>query len=857
MVPNERTAQNRFRIVSHGTDDWNPSSDQQLLRAQPPLQSSYGDIESVVKDAGYSLDLSDKADERPPERDYELAGLGTQFEVDDESEELEMCIRRLRVVERKNIFLPIDGLERCMTADNIRRELERAGGCPHMEETTKALCQRGKTSMQRIFAILCMLDMSTYIFAFIQEGLLDTDLPFVFESDVVFGTASEGSTKPPKIIALFRNAVWTARLREFFDEYQRQLTAPIFKFSWLAHEKVLHFPLNGQLVLPFVYIADTKFEGGTSVVRKVKIHPAHYNAPKEVVSPQTCCHRRSTNAQKIAKSEMCFAIKELKLRRGRHEAIALKRLNNKQHPHLIRLLATYTYENLFHLIFPWADGNLGEFWETRSQQYPRQDRDPSLVIWMAKQILGLARALQLIHYCETDKTNLQGLSPEELKRLHGRHGDLKPENILWFKDDHLGEKDSMGVLKIADFGFADFHSKFSKSRVRRSAVPGVTYTYSAPEYDVSQQVSPQFDIWSFGCVLLQFVVWYLYGWEGIDEFSKKRTAQSKGFVVRIDSFYSLHAKGTQARLKDSVTEVGILHVLDLNACLHPSQQMFRQLKKHEGCSDYILELVECVETHLLRVDSAKRAGIDEIVRKFEDLEKECAKTIEYCIMRQKEAALHGPSLPEIVELPEYQDRISPSTSYPQTPASIWEGNNEKGVGDKKARIEKDTMAYTPNGLGISAPGPVALHKSKINPRNPAILERDSSPPNDHQLLSREDPSMNIGSDASYMPRFVTHEFLQDEVASQPPAQKNKDMLASALGTDVQSPVESEHGIANHSSSSTSNIGNTVPFQVASSSMPMVPQDDGERRRPPAPLERRRTRSKRRIIKLLDLCFGSG
>lgn len=554
---------------------------------------------------------------------------------------------------------------------------------------------------------------------------------------------------------------------------------------------------------------------------------------------------------------MFFAVKELRLRSGRHEALALKKLNNTQHPHLIRLLATYTYQDLFHLIFPWADGNLSEFWQTCSTQLAQQNDDPSPVRWMSKQILGLARALQVIHYVNIDRKASQIFESQEIKRRYGRHGDLKPENILWFKDASLGPLNSMGTLKITDFGFADFHSSKQTSKVRRSAVPGVTYTYSAPEYDVSQQVSPQFDIWSFGCVVLQFVVWYLHGWEGIDEFSKKRTAQSKGFVVRIDSFYSLHAKGTQARLKDSVTEVGILHVLDLNACLHPSQQMFRQLKKHEGCSDYILELVECVETHLLRVDSAKRAGIDEIVRKFEDLEKECAKSIEYCITRRKEAALHGPSLPEIVELPEYQDRISPSTSYPQTPASIWEGNSAKGVGDKEARVEKDTMAYTPNGLGISAPGSVALHKSKINPRNPAILERDSSPPNDHQPLSREDPSMNIGSDASYMLRSVTHELSQDEVAPQPPAQKNKDMLASALGTDVQSPVESEHGIANQSSPSTSNIGNTVRFQVASSSMPMVPQDDGERRRPPAPLERRRTRSKRRIIKLLDLCFGSG
>lgn len=286
MVPGEHTPQNRVRFVSHGTNDWNPSSDQQVFRSRRPVPSSYDDLDSIVKDAGYSLAPSDKADERPPERSYEVAWVGTQFEADEETEELEARIRRLRVsyVEKKHIFLPIDELERCMTADNIRRELNRAGGCYQIEDTTKALCQRGKESIQRIFAILCMLDMSTYIGVFLREGIFDTDLPFLFEDDVVFRTVPEGSTKRAEPIAIFKDAVWTARLREFFDEYQRQLTAPIFKFSWLAHEKVLHFPLNSQLVLPFVHIADTEFEGGTSVVRKVKIHPAHYNVPKGVVS---------------------------------------------------------------------------------------------------------------------------------------------------------------------------------------------------------------------------------------------------------------------------------------------------------------------------------------------------------------------------------------------------------------------------------------------------------------------------------------------------------------------------------------------------------------------------------------------
>jgi serine/threonine protein kinase len=249
---------------------------------------------------------------------------------------------------------------------------------------------------------------------------------------------------------------------------------------------------------------------------------------------------------------MCFAVKELRVTRGLREAVALKRLHDKQHPHVIRLLATYTYNDRFNLIFPWADGNLKEFWEKRSPQLQGEHSRTGPVTWMSEQILGLSRALESIHYCKIDRIN--------------SHGDLKPENILWYKDEHTLGQSSMGVLKIGDFGFADFHSEHSKSNVNRSAVEGVTDTYSAPEYDVVRLVSPQFDIWSFGCILLQFVVWFIDEWDGIEEFSKVRVAESTGFLFPSDNFYSLHTGSThdcKAQVKASVLQVSALGLQSL------------------------------------------------------------------------------------------------------------------------------------------------------------------------------------------------------------------------------------------------------------------------------------------------------
>jgi serine/threonine protein kinase len=178
---------------------------------------------------------------------------------------------------------------------------------------------------------------------------------------------------------------------------------------------------------------------------------------------------------------------------------------------------------------------------------------------MSAQMLGLAKALQMIHDCPIDKDNVQDLSLDERGKPYGRHGDLKPENILWYKSEgSVLSNGPIGTLKIADFGFADFHSEHSRSRVRRSAIGGITDTYKAPEYDVSQMVSPQYDIWSLGCILLQFVVWYIRGWKGVDDFSKRRTEDSRGATIASDIFSGLElgvSRGFRAKAKVSVAEV--------------------------------------------------------------------------------------------------------------------------------------------------------------------------------------------------------------------------------------------------------------------------------------------------------------
>jgi hypothetical protein len=144
--------------------------------------------------------------------------------------------------------------------------------------------------------------MPALITQFEGEGIFDGDLPFIFEPSAVLRETGIGSERA--FISLFQGPSWQTHILECFENYQYQVAAPIFKLSWRAGEKVLHFALRDRLVLPFMHAEDTsalgelgttiRREGGTSIVRRVKIHKAHFNAsPDTVRSSQSplLCHR--------------------------------------------------------------------------------------------------------------------------------------------------------------------------------------------------------------------------------------------------------------------------------------------------------------------------------------------------------------------------------------------------------------------------------------------------------------------------------------------------------------------------------------------------------------------------------------
>jgi serine/threonine protein kinase len=291
------------------------------------------------------------------------------------------------------------------------------------------------------------------------------------------------------------------------------------------------------------------------------------------------------------------------------EVDMLKALGNYKHPHLIKLYATYKIKNVYHLIFPFADDNLRSYWDRNKD--PRVD--PDIVIWTLNQMRGLASGLNAIHNFEQQHTAGK-LTVSDDGQRYGRHGDIKPENILW--SNEFNGTDINGILRIADFGLGRLHSSKSRSRIDPMAVGG-TPTYAPPEQDLHKPVSRAYDIWSLGCLYLEFITWLLKGASGLEEFADARIARPPDWL-EIDSFYEILRPpdkfGTaEARVKESVTG------------------WIESLYSHSKCSESIRDVLSLVQKRLLVVEAPARASSLEVDQVLEGIVEQAKIDKEYLV----------------------------------------------------------------------------------------------------------------------------------------------------------------------------------------------------------------------------------
>jgi serine/threonine protein kinase len=196
------------------------------------------------------------------------------------------------------------------------------------------------------------------------------------------------------------------------------------------------------------------------------------------------------------------------------EVKALRKMNGLNQEHIVHFVTAFRRHKEkgseeHYLMFEWADGgNLRSLWKSKPSPILTALRVKDVI----KQILGLAKALEAAH-----NLNRTGASY--------RHGDLKPENILVF-----GGGGWIGTLKIGDWGEASENEQVTEMRPSKTAAKYGTRRYEPPEVvtgvrakwlgQPTRRRSRLYDIWAMGCIVLELLVWLMYGVDELNRFNQ-------------------------------------------------------------------------------------------------------------------------------------------------------------------------------------------------------------------------------------------------------------------------------------------------------------------------------------------------
>lgn len=343
----------------------------------------------------------------------------------------------------------------------------------------------------KVFAVLVLIGHPLAIRKLINnDNITDDHLPLILIRDGRENSAIFDKTRMKKFTS-FQS--WTPPSISAFLEKQWLVQAPVLGTAGQI------LKLHPSCPLPIKSCTHRIFGDGVSVYQAC-LHPAH--APFSTADSQ-------------------FAIKEIWAKdvfdREKENLELIQKLGNT---HIIKLVACWEQEpfRTGWLVFEWANGgNLRDFWK-REDGTPRTDE---LTLWSLQQVLGLVDAIRSLH-----EKNI-------------RHGDIKPHNILHFTK---GGKDAgRGALVLADVGVSKFHEHETGLRTSATDTIEVTLVYEAPEAehdrDNNKARSRLYDMWSMGCMLMEFTVWLLYGFEAVEVFRGRRIDRG-GYYNRTAAFFS-------------------------------------------------------------------------------------------------------------------------------------------------------------------------------------------------------------------------------------------------------------------------------------------------------------------------------
>lgn len=371
-----------------------------------------------------------------------------------------------------------------------------------------------------IFSILLLCareDLLLSPFFLRVPQICDQDLPFRFDQPVDIDHGL--STKEKELFLYKQWQVYTPWLTEYDPQIDQEPETfdDEVALPWARKERIAK-----------------RMWGEVSFVEKVEIHPCSHNLVSE--SLHLVLQKGYTDSVQTPGDDQAFALKTFEQRlapglseeRFDHEVKA--NLQAPRHERIVRLLTAFKYRERSYILFPYANEiSLEKLW--RSYAPPGVVQDSSEAVganwytddWLVRECLGIASALAATHGFDGDRHNAANVLI---------HADIKPENILCFRNP--GSTTPV-VLKLADFGEAKVFEPSNPLRANRVAH---VMTYRPPEHSPGSPLTLNYDVWSLGCLFLDFVTWAILGQGGVDSFSSVREDEHSGSEQVIeDTFF--------------------------------------------------------------------------------------------------------------------------------------------------------------------------------------------------------------------------------------------------------------------------------------------------------------------------------
>lgn len=507
-------------------------------------------------------------------------------------------------------FVPEGIIDRFVVSEAVWTELGLTEHTEKNENLIRYIVESAKILFVITLEVLGKSDLVWAMESFQYYKFTDGNLPFIDEEPGPGYPTSESFGRA--LSKIDRDGdVWSAARRRGFHNLQWKYLAPVFSTATKSYE----FPAD--TVLPFIFKDNMVKEGGFGQVWQVKIHDEHLRDPKN----------------KLGGMPNALAIKQIMPKNQEHKKDAARlwerevgnlwRVAEYKHNHIVRFVTSFTRGSDYYLICEWADGgNLSDRWSN----IERRGLSPDLVEEAVVQLHGLAAAIDLAHYGDF---------------AYVRHTDLKPENILCF----LGQG-VFGTLKIADWGIAKEKIIATRFQMHKTTAGRASLLYEAPEVTLGfpgpmhgkyRILSRLGDMWSMGCIVLEFIVWLVDGNGTLREFHRRVGQRNLSYYIAQEGD-SLDTK-QGARVRDEViSEMDRLAATP--AC---------------GQGTALGKLLEIVRNRLLVVRLPKQLGY----RKRSSVSLEPPQQDEFTLKSRSSSFGEG-------NIPQFED-VQPSTDHGELP----------------------------------------------------------------------------------------------------------------------------------------------------------------------------------------------